>query len=257
MKPKERIQALRQLSICLWILFSWAREGGNLEAAYLSAELLLLQGWNIVRADAGKNTKTANAIATIYASILSAYQQVSTAYLGKLVIPHAGKLHGLSSAVRGSCSQDINLKLFDVLGRTALSGIWCFWQGQHYTEWTAEGDGYLNASHHYADLLKQMLNNNPTLYLPLKDDQCVDIALAVLLLRMHEDTESIGNWLADTMDRSVFAYRTNNAYPCNIRSYGELLHHPVRDEEYRQRVTEGSILYPFIAIIASSESCRQ
>jgi hypothetical protein len=198
----------------------------------------------------GKNTKTATTVTEIYGSILSSYQQVSATYLRKCVMPHADKLHGLSSAVHGSCSQDINLKLFDALGRTALFGIWCYWQGQQYGEGTEERDGYLTAGHNYADALKQMLNSNPTLCLPLKDDQCIDIALAVLLMRMQGDTESVEHWLAETLDRAVFSYRSNGTYPCVLGSYSELIDHPQRDEGYRKRATEGSILYPFIAVIA-------
>jgi hypothetical protein len=53
LKDAERVTAIRQMSICLWILFAWAREAGNMESAYLSSELALLHGWKIVKLYAG------------------------------------------------------------------------------------------------------------------------------------------------------------------------------------------------------------
>jgi hypothetical protein len=127
LKDQERVTALRQMSICLWILFSWAREAANMEAAYLSSEVTLLHGWKIVSLFAAKNGEVPPAIETAYFSIFSAYQQICKEFLATNVLPHVGKLHALSSAVRGSCSLDINLKLFDLLGRVAIDGIWALW----------------------------------------------------------------------------------------------------------------------------------
>lgn len=251
-KPERQLRALRQASICLWILFAWARDAGNLESAYRSAELLLLQAWKSVRQYADKTTKTADAVTVVYASILSTYQQINDAYLSKCVTPHAHKQYGLSTAVHASSSQDINLKLFDVLGRTALFGIWCYCQSEQSEDGSEERTAYCNASRHYTDALKQLVNNNPVLLLPLKDDQCIDIALAVLLLCLHGDTDITGDWLSEIVSRARFAYRTHKQYPCTLRSYSELLEHPVPDDEYRRRVTDGSILYPFISVIAAS-----
>ena len=126
-KDAERVTALRQMSICLWILFAWARETPNMEAAYLSSELTLLHGWKIVSPYAAKKGKVTQAVETAFFSIFSAYQQICREFLTTNVLPHVGKLHAVSSAVRASCSLDINLKLFDLLGRLATDGIWAYW----------------------------------------------------------------------------------------------------------------------------------
>src|SRR5690606_19811390 len=52
----QKLTAVRQMSICLWILYSWAREANNLESAYRSAEFSLLHAWNILRPYAGSDT---------------------------------------------------------------------------------------------------------------------------------------------------------------------------------------------------------
>src|SRR3546814_14107908 len=44
------------------------------------------------------------------------------------ILPHADVRHALSSAVGSSASLDVNLKLFELVGRLALRGLWKVWQ---------------------------------------------------------------------------------------------------------------------------------
>jgi len=247
----QRIRTVRQLSLCLWILFAWAREQDNIESTYCAAELLLLRLWQISREYTDKKSKTAKSIHSIYGSVLNTYLKVGNELLSKTVFPHASKLHGLSSAVRGSTALDINLRLFDLAGRTALHGLWLLWSVQNFPEGSEHQNDLLKASSTYAGTLKEFVNNNPILLLPIKDEQCIDVALGVLLLIMNGDQESIKGWLTQIMDRAVFAYRFHKPYPCNISAYHKLLEHPQPDDNYRQNATVGSILYPFISIIAA------
>lgn len=250
-KAAQRIRTVRQLSICLWILFAWAREQGNLESTYRAAELLLLRLWQIAREYADKKNKTAKSIHSVYASVLNTYLSVGNEFFSKSVLPHASKIHGLSSAVHSSTTLDINLRLFDLAGRTALYGLWLRWYAHNSPEGSNDQNSLLETSSTYAELLKELVNNNPILLLPIKDDQCIDVALGVLLLIMSGDQESIKGWLTQIVDRADFAYRFHKPYPCNIRVYHELLEHPKPDENYRENVTAGSILYPFISILAA------
>jgi len=41
--------SITRINVCLWVLFSWCRDGGNLEAAYLSSERALLMAWDKVK----------------------------------------------------------------------------------------------------------------------------------------------------------------------------------------------------------------
>lgn len=247
----QRIRTTRQLSICLWILFAWAREQGNLESTYCAAELLLLRLWQIAREYADKKSKTAGSIHSVYASVLNTYLSVGNTFLSKSVLQHASTFHGLSSAVHGSTTVDINLKLFDLAGRTALYGLWIYWYARSFPKGSEDQQALLKAFSACAGTLKALVDNNPILLLPIKDDQCIDVALGVLLLIMHDDKESIEGWLTQITDRAIFAYRSHKPYPCNIGAYHELLEHPKPDEAYRNNATAGSILYPFISILAS------
>jgi len=254
LKNSERITAIRQMSICLWILFAWSREAGNMESAYLSSELTLLHGWDIIKRYAGKTGKAAQAIETAFFSIFSAYQQISSEFLLKNVLPHVGKLHGLSSAVQSSCAFDVNLKLFDLLGRLATNGIWTHWFACRCSDEEAEPKKQsVENTLKLMGSVKDLIRNNPALLLPAKDDQAIDIFIAVSLLAFnHENYAEIREWLTEVLGRANFTYQTHGNYPCILNTYTELLSHPKSgDDEYRKNVTSGSILYPVIALWAA------
>jgi hypothetical protein len=250
----ERVTAIRQMSLCLWILFAWTRDAANMEAAYLSGELTLLHAWSIARLYAGQKKKVPEAIEGAFSSIFSAYQQISTVFLAQNVFPHVSKLHALSTAVRASCSLDVNLKLFDLLGRLALDGIWAYFGVQRCPPEEAElKQRMLDVVRMYMSAIKDLISNNPALLLPTKDSQSIDISIAVWLLATDSNNQNyIRNWLSEILERAQFAYSTHGQYPCIFNSYAELLTHPKRgDNEYRKNATSGSVLYPHIALWAA------
>jgi hypothetical protein len=62
---KARIRAGRQLNICLWILFVWARDAGNLEAPYRASEFAVLSAWDLLRPTIGTKSKKHRALIKI------------------------------------------------------------------------------------------------------------------------------------------------------------------------------------------------
>jgi hypothetical protein len=250
----ERVTAIRQMSICLWILFAWAREAENMESAYLSSEYVLLHAWKIVKLYEGQNKKAAQSVEGASLSIYIAYKLISDEFHTKNVLPHVNKLHALSSAIHASCGLDVNLKLFDLLGRMGTAGILAYWVAQRCSEEEAEQkELMLNEAGLYASSIKAMIRNNPALFLPIKDDQAIDISIAVSLLAVDPASRNdIKYWLSEILERASFAYLAHGRYPCTLSSYSELLTHPKRgDKEYRENVTRGSILYPLIALWAA------
>jgi hypothetical protein len=246
------VTSIRQLSICLWILFAWARDTGNLESAYLSAEFTLLYSWESAKTQFSKKTKAAKSIQEGFGSILNIYQLICSHYLRK-ILPHTDKQDGLSFAVHSSSSIDVNLKLFDVMSRLAMAGLWSIWGSQVHEKNSDLKVQYKNEVDIVLHTIKGLILNNPTLFLPLKDDHAIDIFLALLVLSFgNENREDVVGWLSEIADRAVFAYGCHGPYPCILRNYRDLLDHPkTGDEEYRKEVTEGSILYPTIALWAA------
>lgn len=248
----QRVTAIRQMSICLWILFAWAREAANMESAYLASEFTLLHAWSILRLYAENDNKTARAVQAAFSSVFTVYNQICIEFLGKNVLPYANKLHAVSSAMRGACSLDINLKLFDLLGRLGVAGTWAYWVAIRSSN-QEEKDAMLDEAQMYAEAVMNLIHNNPALLLPIKDDQAIDIHIAVSLLAIDGRNQSfITGWIDEILERARFSYEANLAYPCVLDTYSDLLEHPKsRDSDYRENATSASILYPTIALWAA------
>lgn len=101
--------------------------------------------------------------------------------------------------------------------------------------------------------VKELISNNPVLLLPAKDDQAIDIFLAITLLSYNKENFSyISGLLAEVLGRASFSYQVHGNYPCILNSYAELFSHPKSgDNEYSKNVTSASILYPLIALWAA------
>ena len=254
MSDAQKITAIRQMSICLWILFAWCRDAGNTEAAYLSSELTLLHAWNIAKLYAGKSNKASHAISDAFFSIFNAYHQICSDFLATNILPHADKLHGLSSNVTSSCGLDIKLKMFDLLGRLGIDGIWAYWGVLRCSEEETElKQARQEESLKLANAVKSLISNNPALLLPAKDEHAIDISIALSLLIIDgNNSDFIKEWLTEMLARCRFSLETNGHYPSVFDSYADLLLHPKSaDAEYRERAASASILYPTIALWAA------
>jgi len=256
--PKQTLMAIRQLYLCLWILYSWCREEGNLESAYLSAEFSLLNAWEASKFAFEKKNKIAVGALETLNSIQQLNLQISNSYLEEKIIPHAGNLYALSHAVSPSCAIDVNLKLFDVLGKLALSGCWAHWYlGQ--AEDTKAVEYFSNIVAEYQETIKKLIANNPMLFTPYKDEQAIDIVIAIWFLSLDaKHWEDIHVWLTN-MSRNIYhMLKLHNMYPTTIQNYAELIEHPVdTTEEYRKSVTKGSILYPYISAFSAIMSFHE
>ncbi len=245
-----KVTAIRQLGICLRILFVWCRDAGNIEAAYLAGEVALLHGWTSFKDFADKESKAASAACDAFLSIFEAYQEICGHFLQNAVLPHANTLHGLSTGVRSSCSLDVNLKLFDLIGRVGVTGLWTYWTATRAREDQAQ---IVEEARKLRQAMKAMIINNPTLFLPASEDQSIDLALALFFLATDgAELDEIRSWLRELFKRSAFALRSHGKYPCSPRDYSALLEHPRRrDDEYRREATAGSVLFPLLAAWAA------
>lgn len=252
--PKSGVTVIRQLYICTWILFSWCREENNVESAYKASELVLLRSWDLSRRHAGKKGKSVREMFGVLEAIYMLNIQVASYYLETNILPYKDSLHALSSGVNPSCSVDTNLKMFDVLGRTAMTGIWVYWLLSRLDAKDSQAIELLSQAYFdHQSAIKKIILNNPILFSPYKDDQIIDISLAAWFLALdpanHGDVQG---WLFGIMESTYVRFRDNGIYPTNIDTYAELIEHPVDDsEEYRQSVTKGAVLYPVISAFSA------
>lgn len=245
-KDKDKVRAARQMYICLWVLFVWARDIDNVDAPYRCSEAVLLQLWQMVRAFIGKKNATARGVISVLQHTINLHIQISGEMLDK-ILAHAGRRAAISTAVASRSPVDVNLKLFDILGRLGMAGHWALWVA------TVGGqplDPAVQAAlERAAKSGMQMINNNPALYLPIQDDQAIDMALfLVFAVRFRAFDADIHTWLKEMASRLDIAVRSNGRYPYGFSDYQDLIAHPrERSAEYRKEALAGSILIPLLA----------
>ena len=251
--PAARLTAIRQMYLGLWTLYVWARDTGNIEAPYLCSERAVLMGWNLVKAHLTGKSSTARQFNESLDRLLLLHKKVAGDFITRHVAPRANTRHGLAASVPSHAALDINLKLFDVLGRTAIYGLWqLYWHDRYETEGTEdEAANALAEMRRSAVLIRDMLRNNSALYTPIKDNHAIDINAACLFLNRVSCDDIVRSWIGQTACATIFAYVINGPYPCVFTDYRDLVDHPKDADGYRHDATSGSLLIPTLAVWAA------
>lgn len=251
---KARVRVARQLYIALWVLFVWARDVDNVEAPYRASELVLLNIWNLLRLYIGKKPGAAGkAIEMVARHAIQLHLAIASELLERKILPYVGVRDGIAMAVRSRSSVDVNLKLFDILGRIALTGLWLQWliDLDPIADRRAAGQDQVAR---FATMGFQLINNNRALFLPLQDQHAIEVALFLILVGVVDGNKNDAQtWLHEMVDRLAFAVRTHGNYPCVFTEYRDLIAHPrEQTDEYRKEATSGSILVPLLALFLSA-----
>ena len=263
LKPQSRLTSLRQVYICLWVLFVWARAAGNLEAPYRASERAILLAWEHIKEhiDAKQQRKIAEDMGSTFAELLDLHFQIWDEFLGKKVLPYVQVRHGISASVNTSTSVDINLKLFETLGRIAQRGLWFLWQvskddavPQRCLKTEAGDTSKFEEASKLASQIKQLISNNPSLLSPIADEQSIDIGVTLTFLSMIEKWHPFSvNYGGHLLENYRFTYLTHGGYPTIDASYRNLISHPRESTEtYRKGQTKGSTLIPLLMVWATS-----
>ena len=250
---KLRLSAARQVYLCLWVVFVWARDAGNVEGAYQGSEFAVLHVWKLLKEDLDKSSKISKEAAQTFHELVAVHRQIADELVAGKVLPHVDKLHALSIAVGSSSPVDVNLKLFDLVGRVAMLGLWKLWERSGAAilpevrdDWQDDGVDAL------AQAVIHLVRNNGALLSPMQDAQSTDIALVLMFLTMQSRWQpAVANWLDAMVDRIVFAFRTHARYPTIQTDYRDLLNHPRENtDKYREEQTAASTILPLIALWA-------
>lgn len=244
---KARVRAARQLNICLWILFVWARSADNIESPYRSSELALLTVWELLRPTLGSKGREVKALSVVVQQMIQLHLTISMEFIESRVLPYAEIRHGISMATGSRSSLDVNLALFEVLGRIGLAGLWLHWIGER------SGDAHQEQIRSSVVQLTQtgleLIRNNPVLFLPIADRQGTSIALFLQLWLVSElDSTGITSWLEEMARRLTYSIRTRGRYTSSLTDYRDLAEHPRdRSDEYFKEAMAGSTIVPLLA----------
>ncbi|ETI64275.1 chemotaxis protein [Sphingobium sp. C100] len=253
--PRERTTILRQLYICLWVFFAWARDTGNIEAPYRASERMLLQAWALISDDVERTTKASQEIGLAYSDLVGLHFTIWDALIGEKILPFVERQHAISVAVDSAASVDVNLRLFETLGRMAMRGLWHLWLKAGSAPLPDLRDDWESPeASALAQQIVHLIRNNPILLTPITDEQVVDIAATLLFLSMIEQwNPAARNYAEALVERTTFAFRTQNRYPTIHSDYRTLVEHPrERTDEFRSAETKGSTLFPLLSLWASS-----
>lgn len=250
----EKIRASRIILISLWVIYAWAREAGNLDGAHKCSEYAALQVWQNCKQIITDGRKSAERIGYTFGGVIDLYFDISEILLNK-AHSYNNIPYGLSLAVRSWEYTDINLRLFDLLGKLSTYGLWLLWMmgkdtvGPKQKAFNQLEDKAVNI----AKLISNIIEHNSALFSPVSDEQAVEIVSTVLFLRLCGNADSvILTWMQGMASKSIFAYKIHGKYPCVFSDYKDLLTHPRhKSEAYREEATSGSVLYPSIALIAA------
>jgi hypothetical protein len=251
---KSRILAARQIYVCLWILFVWARDADNLESPYLASEIALLETWHLLRPSLGKKTKEATHLGIIIDQVIRLHVLIAATFFEQKIFPHVEKSHALSVAIRTRNSADVNLKLFDLIGRLGMTGLWLRWFSDFRKSLDEPDDNARMLVAQWSEKGFKLIINNPALLCPLADEQAIDISLFLLLASTNPSVhQHIASWVSEMVGCIDYAVRSHGKYPCIYRHYTDLAKHPKdASDEYRQEATSGSVLIPLLAAWSSA-----
>ena len=166
----------------------------------------------------------------------------------------------MSAAVRSDASVDVNVKLFEIMGRAAMRGLWMLWsRGGAKPLPELQNCEDVPGVKKLAEDIVLLINNNPALLSPVSDDQAIDIGATLIFLTMlNAFRTSAGRYVEALIQRIVWSYRRNNIYPTTQTDYRELAGHPrERTTAYRESQTKGSTLIPLLSLWAVALGASQ
>ena len=243
---RATLTGLRQLYVCLWVLYVWAREANNLDAPYRASELALLQTWDVCRSIYDKDTVHSKSCRTVLDQTIQLYLIIATDLLDKKVEPYADRKFALSRAVNSQSSVDVNLALYEIFGRVSLFGLWnhCI---ADILDSEEERNEAIRRRNRAIKMAVGIINANSGLFSPLSDDFAIEIALFMMLAHTCGEVDSVSGFLVGMAGRLRFSIKQRSRYPITSRSYHDLIDHPAdQSDEYFKNNTRGSILYPLL-----------
>lgn len=247
---KNLLTTIRQLSLCLWILHAWSRDLDNIESAYLASEVCILSCWEMIR-KLKKNAEK-DKINNVFEKIKDQYLTLNEEYLIKKASPLCGIKNGITSGIYPPCKFAINFKVYDLIGRYAMYGLWLVWKSriEHENSYHTDEEN-IKKIRHLQKSLENIIVNNPSAHLPFKDDNSIELALASFFLMLDDNyTELTKSWIAEIIERAEFTLKVGRNYSRTLFRYAEFLE-VNNSTEYKNEVTKASVLYALLAYLST------
>lgn len=235
---KKVIKALRTINICQNIIFVWAKNEGNLKPAILCSERTILNGWEFVR----KNKLLENkAVMTAYFEVHASLMKIYLTYFRK-VEKHCHTKDGFIGYGHHfiqECSS-----IFEHLGFLNTAAVLV----QQYAAHHKEPEPYIRLFTDISVAIEAFIKNHGATSTPCFDGHINEISTSILILASHNRITSINNWIANIVDKSLFAYHVlERHFPISTDSFDDLLSLNVEGKKNKKELFQLSTLYPVLA----------
>mgnify|MGYP000896141818 CR=1 FL=1 len=242
----DPIKKIRLINLSLWVLYTWSRNANNLEGVYLTSERALFFCWEIIKDNFSKKKYN-----EAFYSLLSLYKNISKEYIDKL-IPFVDKQYALSAGSNYGSSINVNLKMFDILGRFAMYGHWLIFDINNEQNEEFKKDK-IDIFCKHLDKIELLIKNNPILYTPIKDSQVIDVSLLISVFCFSWEDKHIKfikEYIALVVRAVNASYSMEYLYPCIYEDFDKLLNHSKSNEDYNYKeATAASLLLPVLALV--------
>ena len=243
-KDPRGVARLRQVYVALWVLFVWARAAENMEAAHRASEYALIRAWGYCR-ESAMTGLLPTAAADVVDQIIGLHLVISNELLNGKVEAYAKRPFAVSAAVDSESAVDVNLALFDMLGRISLAGLWWHWRATIADD--ADNGAFKSRRDEMMQMAINLINTNPALASPIRDDFAIELVLFMLLAQVCGVVNNVSSYISKMANRIIYSVVQGRAYPTVAVDYHRLIGHPSSNsEDYFKENTQWSILYPLL-----------
>ena len=250
---KKKIFRVRQLMVCLGLLKHHCSEVKNLDACYRAAEISLLHCWaylNINKVTAKRHMPQELAV---YNRLWWQYVEIGQLYCEK-VSAFCNDAYFMTYACHAGNEVDVNLRLYDVMGRLASYGASLWWYTLSLRKCPDLIEPCKAEVTKVANALIGLMKNNPTVNSPIRDDHAIEIGIVSMFLNQINWQDLLCKWYISILDQMYKNFCLGRAFPSTGLDYLGLVEHlqHMHDDEYKSKVLPSSELLPMMYMFASA-----
>ena len=250
---KKRIFRIYQLGVCIGLLKHNCTEVKNLDACYQAAELALLYAWDYLKLkDMSSKKKMKNELVA-FNLLWWQYVEIGQRYCEKIAT-FCDDPYFMTYACHAGCEVDLNLRLYDVIGRMASFGAAIWWYALALRQCKELLEPCKKVVGKVANALVGILKNNPTVRSLIRDDYAIEVALVSVFLNQILWGEELHRWYGCLVNQTYANLVLGRSYPSVGLDYLGLIDHmsTSHDEQYQKKVLPSSELVPMIFMISSA-----
>ena len=250
---KKRIFHVRQLGVCIGLLLHHCIEVKNLDVSYQAAERGLLYAWEYLRLKGLSPEHKMEEEVIAFNQLWWQYVEIGQLYCEK-VSAFCEDAYFMTYACNAGCEVDVNLRLYDVIGRLASFGAALWWYALALRQCNDLMEPCKEVVGKVANALVGILKNNPTVRSLIRDDYAIEIGLVSVFLNQIMWGEELHRWYQCLMNQTYKNFVVGRAFPSVGLDYLGLIDHlsQSHDEQYQKKVLPSSELFPMIYMLASA-----